>query len=1260
MWIIPRLVHIPSKGTDPQLSEEFLYIIRENSSRQYLSLLKQEWSTYSSDFAAIEHTAGQAGEDQYTVLQSQIGSILVTCQDKKLHELRTASIECFVPDDFNSEYSLPLPLLDIPNPKDHKWRFLKTFGVTVDDDLKNYLKILGKFDDNPSHGRIYPDHGILFKNFLKVKDAGLDVLIAEAGAFKPSTPLIFITDVFKELSNFSSDITSSASSSILHTIHNLQIFPLDEGGESVNGFGQVSSATSESEWYIADRPHLKKCFHGQVALLAFTVEDLIMMEKLILALNLQNRLLSKIAIKTPKLDGKEREETADKVYRDKVQYIRRIMPGSIPRREEILFQLNNLEVWKTEKLSIGWSVERIDPLLRRRLQEGRFPDDGLRALVITSTESRGPRVYLKNEPNASFLPLELAEQLAIFCGVPEYESLMLYILSQESSSQITDTLNRRGIPSIEERQKELEELDSATVNQLNETKNTGRGFKILTNSVDHSHSENKYLKMVTVSDDEDSNLPINLLEPIPRASNLNLDVSQTSQLANRAPSPNAIHEQKVAAVNLSEKWKFPLQIPPIVDIPSHPNYAPHMIAPNMQMDMTYREEGSTRRPQAKGIVTTSGQGTFERPRIVEPTVIWITNSQELPTENFSDRGSMGMVFPGRAQISQSGDCTIFLAKEPTKVTDNYTEFLGELFMRRHQVSSYERPSETVVILIRVFDMQSTARAALYVDPWSMYAAGKMHVHIQNNSYIIEIHDATPHVHFKGFEMGEHVCTRTLKDSFRVAKSYMRDSGELWVQRKIQDSEERLFPGSRQDELRGRLEHVSLESVRDQNIFGALSYVWGNSLKPFLVDLGGSRTVRITAALFFALKRLRRVWIVQELVLPRNITMLCGNREFHWGQIYGPAKLYLTEGKDVFAAQTVAPILSLGRLRDAYHNGESRFERNLLSLFKAFEHTGATRSRDKLYAFLGLACDSDDPGFDVDYAAPLEVVVQKYAGVFVQRGKGMELLYHAGISDSTQIARFPSWVPNWVTSTYPRSIACWQSCSGSFSAGLNKEEDIQFHPRLAGTLTCAAFIIDEIIEVGQISFEASDDMTYLKGIFGVLETITSYPTGEKPRDVLWKVPIGDARYLPDERQKEVDFHASYQALRSYMQPREQAVDRETEIRRICALAKLKQYLFRDQELGRLLWDYLLTAREFAERFVNAKVCITKKGYVGIVPGRTQVGSLVTVFFGSAVPFIVERTKDSGVYRLIGEGYIHGVMQKDSIGLQDLDPELLHLC
>jgi hypothetical protein len=177
MWVIPRLVRIPNNNTGPELSEEFLHIIQNVPSRRYLTLLKEEWPKYSSNFATVEYATGQTGEHTHSILQTQIASILVTCRDRKQYELGTTSTGYFLPDDFTSEYFFLHPMIDIPEPQDHRWKFLKTFGVTVDDDLDTYLTILvriqghgvsdgfvrwlykkiqGKFDDKRIYGQYVP------------------------------------------------------------------------------------------------------------------------------------------------------------------------------------------------------------------------------------------------------------------------------------------------------------------------------------------------------------------------------------------------------------------------------------------------------------------------------------------------------------------------------------------------------------------------------------------------------------------------------------------------------------------------------------------------------------------------------------------------------------------------------------------------------------------------------------------------------------------------------------------------------------------------------------------------------------------------------------------------------------------------------------------------------------------------------------------------------------------------------------------------
>ncbi|KIX07808.1 uncharacterized protein Z518_02462 [Rhinocladiella mackenziei CBS 650.93] len=1556
MWKVPRLVKDSRNNLDPELSEDFLYILQKHPSRQFLVLLKENWSIYSQD-------TPQISQNQLTTLRAQLASVPVTCRDGKQHVLETTSTGYSLPEDFRSEYSFLQPVLDIPNPQDHKWTFLKMFGVTVNDDLNTYLGILnniqgrevsvefvhwlydgiqGRIEDNPTLVRelfmqndyvyipcsstndpprwvavsdcvwtgpkcltqslelsnIHPDHRILFVKYLNVQDAGLETLISEARAITSSALLSRITDIFKELNKILPDSISTEATNAIRSLLALKIFPLDEGGDSDAGFDELSSGTTESEWYIADRPHLRQCFQGVVSLLALTVEDVQATRRLIGTLNLQNRLLSEAAKESRKIHGgRARGKETDMVYRGKTKFFDRLMPESIPRRQEILFQLENMEIWHADKILLGWSVETIGPTSGGAPQESLFDDDGLQALVMLPTEAQALRIYLRDEHNSSCLPLELAEQLAAFCQVPEHVVLIYFILSQENSSRIEDALDRRGFPKTREMKSRVanatpcsatpegnkegedgtSERSSASAEGPQVSKAPGRNYAKIWIGGDDEQREDEEPQLNIVSDDEEAKSDIDQHKS-PGEGLLALKSTDNQATESRHTGPAASTKLTANGEHTVPQSNTANPTPPKESTSRRPNYIALDDAPRMREYVQTRGQHSRRKRKPLIAADSRGIEKFERPRIVSSTIVFVPNSQELPSENFSNRAPEGMILPGRAQISQSGDCTIFLAVEPANKIDTYTEFLGELYVskllekylgrkydpyaqwtsqyrhlagyspfetekrsmatftlydgsamtefliqsgsgwrwngnyplyhilvkttnggqespftmsteememiRTHRVPEDKRPSQ-VLILVRVFDMRSTASASFFVDPWSMYASGGMQIDAQNDSYTAKIRLASPHLLFNNFEIGEVSVTRSFRDTFHFFTSYLRDSGELWTRIMLQSDERkytykplqkgsfirllRLYPGNGQEELKGELKRVSLESAKSKNPFVALSYAWGNGLKPFVLDIGGTRTIRITASLYFALKRLReekrsilvwadaicidqnndhekghqvrlmstiyksalrvcawlgneadqsnsaidclcaikrasqssnqaatvplpsaenpvwdainkfferdwfrRVWIVQELVLAPHIILLCGSRKFQWDDIYIPATLCSVEAEKSNAAlmksvsQTMAPVLSLGRLRSVCHGKDNNTaQRGLLTLFKDFEHTRSSRRRDKLFAFLGLACDADDSGFDPDYVAPLEAVVRKYAGVFVQRAKGMELLYHAGITDLESATRFPSWVPNWVTTTYPRTITTWKSKSGRFTAGSHLEDDIKVSPQNDAILTATAYIVDRIAQVGQTSFAASDRIIYLKEVFSVIESIRTYPTKDNLKDLVWKVPIGDALHPPSGSWNEVDFCVSYQALAEYLQLGDETTDWNAEFSKIRAVAKMKQFLFRPQELRRFLWPYLFTAQEFAERFVDAKVCITKKGYVGIVPGAARVGSLVAVFYGSAVPFVIDENEYfRRCYRHIGECYIHGIMHgtenRDSGLFQSLPVKVVHLC
>jgi hypothetical protein len=84
------------------------------------------------------------------------------------------------------------------------------------------------------------------------------------------------------------------------------------------------------------------------------------------------------------------------------------------------------------------------------------------------------------------------------------------------------------------------------------------------------------------------------------------------------------------------------------------------------------------------------------------------------------------------------------------------------------------------------------------------------------------------------------------------------------------------------------------------------------------------------------------------------------------------------------------------------------------------------------------------------------------------------------------------------------------------------------------------------------------------------------------------------------------------------------------------------------------DSTAEAKEAACKALGAgmrrrKLAITKNGYIGAVPNKTQVGDFVCVLFGCSVPVVLRKTLDQS-YTSLGEAYLHGFMDAEAISFQ----------
>jgi len=80
-----------------------------------------------------------------------------------------------------------------------------------------------------------------------------------------------------------------------------------------------------------------------------------------------------------------------------------------------------------------------------------------------------------------------------------------------------------------------------------------------------------------------------------------------------------------------------------------------------------------------------------------------------------------------------------------------------------------------------------------------------------------------------------------------------------------------------------------------------------------------------------------------------------------------------------------------------------------------------------------------------------------------------------------------------------------------------------------------------------------------------------------------------------------------------------------------------------------WDAAKRLHHMHTALANRKFCITRSGYFGTVPKETQLGDALHIFCAASTPLVLRkgtvevRGKKKAAYRIVGDAYVHGVME-----------------
>lgn len=375
----------------------------------------------------------------------------------------------------------------------------------------------------------------------------------------------------------------------------------------------------------------------------------------------------------------------------------------------------------------------------------------------------------------------------------------------------------------------------------------------------------------------------------------------------------------------------------------------------------------------------------------------------------------------------------------------------------------------------------------------------------------------------------------------------------------------------------------------------------------------------------------RTWVIQEAALAKDPIVLYGRAEFGyrdlitvlgwlnaspWSIKFGLSSLFIhLEWAD----------WRLGAQNPAYGFVDLLSHAALLS---------CSDPRDKVYAFLGhpLGRSLITNGLvKPDYQKSSEQVFLELSQALLQV-TGLRVLTTVEHTHRTILEDFPSWVTRWDVSLVMNDIFRVGTVFFA-SAGLTAKP-----PSLAGNnLILQGIIVDKVVH----SFEIYFDHQFESGIM-----FENTSTGE--RRILEQVLEG--LYKVDD--KSGTYSPQMLAFCSTLVVGGKNLETECARRAVCLARVLKDsnqvtkgssYTQTDRD------DGIMYFNEAKGISLSRTLVVTEKGVYGLAPLITRPGDAACVIVGVDVPFILRPQGDVGVFRLLGESYIHGTMEGQVKGM-----------
>ena len=432
-------------------------------------------------------------------------------------------------------------------------------------------------------------------------------------------------------------------------------------------------------------------------------------------------------------------------------------------------------------------------------------------------------------------------------------------------------------------------------------------------------------------------------------------------------------------------------------------------------------------------------------------------------------------------------------------------------------------------------------------------------------------------------------------------------------------------------------------------------------------------------LVFSRPWFERMWVIQEVSCSRTATVICGSARISFDHLIIGAKFGLEKrilqsysGRQMIntrpdqrqpGSQSTAIQMYTIKVRDA------DAQENLLDYLQRFSTSKCQDPRDKIYALYGiselpyehtLAQAFRIKDLQPDYRVNVTKLYMEVSKTCLTEGT-LDVLSKPCPQPLSQSYSLPTWVIDWAAFDKADAFASLAATRRFQSTLTSKAEPAISHD---GKCTLTGIFVDTVNVVGKpldrssysfhLIFDKRPGTMVMMYVFGWLQTLLNHIGAEE---------LQRSTYFTGEDYLDV-FLAMYVATRASYESRWYRPGLQTENRvsddRILAAAQairpfisgflsssrfayLRPAFYREFSMG-IKFGHMLNFGPHDHQIVRERnVMISNEDYLGMCPCNTQPGDVIMLLKGGKVPFVLRPGNEHGSFHLLGEAYVHGIMQ-----------------